>query len=611
LALESIGQVLAFKGLRRFLVYYTVMVVKASPKWQSLARLYPYLRQHRGRLVLGLIAIIFSNAFQMMGPRVMGQAVDSLSAAVTRDQLLYYAGLLVGLTLLEGVCRFASRWWFIGASRDMEYRLREDVFTHLESLPMSFYQRNKTGDLMSRATNDLSNVRMLLGPGIMYSLNTIVTAVAALAFMLSIDWRLTVVSLIPMPFVSIGVRMIGRRIHALTEESQGKLADLSARVQESMAGVRVVKAFAQEAHEIRDFRRMNETLVEKNYQLIRVSSLSYPMMQFVIGLAIVIILWFGGTQVVQGVITRGQLVQFIFYLGTLAWPMIALGWVINLLERGRASMQRLNYILDSKSNIADAQTTGTPFEIEGDIEFRNLSFAYNGTPVLKNISLRVPRGATLAIVGATGSGKSTLVGLIPRLYNAPPDSLFLDGVPIEKIPLESLRRAIGFIPQDTFLFGETIRENIALGVEAASAEQVEDAAVVSNILADVRQFPRGFDTLVGERGITLSGGQKQRTAISRAVIRDPKILILDDALSSVDTYTEEQILHELKTVMEGRTSILISHRVSTVKEADEIVVMSQGEIVERGTHEQLLANDGYYAELHRRQLLEEEIEISE
>jgi ATP-binding cassette subfamily B protein len=413
-----------------------------------------------------------------------------------------------------------------------------------------------------------------------------------------------------MPIVSIGVRKIGFHINALTEESQAKLGDLSSRVQESMAGARVVKAFSQEAQEIEDFRKMNEALIEKNNQLIRVTSVSFPLMQSVIGVAVVIILWFGGREVVQGGISRGQLVQFIFYLGTLAWPMIALGWVVNLLERGRASLQRIHYILDAEPAVREQADT-PPFEVRGDIEFRNLNFSYNGHPVLRNVSLRIPEGKTVAVVGATGSGKSTLVQLIPRLYDAPPGTLFIDGVPIEEIPLGPLRRAIGYIPQDTFLFGETIRENIAFGVESASDDQVERAARVSNILDDVRQFPLGFQTIVGERGITLSGGQRQRTAISRAVIRDPRILILDDALSSVDTYTEEQILHELEDVMKGRTSVLISHRVSTVKDADEIIVMEHGEIVERGDHDALLAHGGYYAELHRRQLLEEEIEVSE
>ena len=611
LAPQTLGQVFYLNGLRRFLVYYTVMAVQNSSKWKSLSRLYPYLAQHRSRLAAGFVGIFFSNAFQMMGPWVMGMAVDSLYASVTQDRLVFYAGILAGLTLLEGICRFGSRWWFIGASRDMEYALRADVLTHLESLSMSFYQRNKTGELMSRATNDLSNVRMLLGPGIMYSVNTVVTAVVAIAFMLSIDWRLTLLALLPMPIVSVSVRKVGQKINVLTEESQGKLAELSARVQESMAGVRVVKAFSQEGQEIRDFQRMNEELVEKNNQLIRVTSVFYPLMQFVIGLAIVIILWFGGREVVQGTITRGQLVQFIFYLGTLAWPMIALGWVVNLLERGRASMQRINYILETESDVKDGAGIREGFNVQGEIEFRNLSFAYNGKPVLRNISLKIPKGKTVAVVGATGSGKSSLVQLIPRMHNAPPNSLFVDGIPIENIPLESLRRAIGYIPQDTFLFGETIRENIAFGVDEASDAQVERAAEISNILTDVQQFPAGFKTIVGERGITLSGGQKQRTAISRAVIRDPKILILDDALSSVDTYTEEHILRELRNIMKGRTSILISHRVSTVKEADEIVVLNRGEIVERGTHDQLLANGGYYAELHQRQLLEEEIEVSE
>jgi ATP-binding cassette subfamily B protein len=588
------------------------MPARISPKWRALSRLYPYLWEHRGRLAVGFVAIVFSNAFQMTAPWVMGKAVDSLSASATRNQLLSYAGAIIGLTLLEGVCRFASRWWFIGASRDMEYRLRSDLLAHLQRLPLSFYQKNKTGELMSRATNDLSNVRMMLGPGIMYSANTIVTAVIAVAFMVAIDWRLALVSLLPMPVVSMAVRRIGFHINALTEESQAKLGDLSSRVQESMAGARVVKAFSQEAQEIEDFRMMNESLIAKNNQLIRVTSVSFPFMQAVIGIAVVIILWFGGRQVIQGVITRGQLVQFIFYLGTLAWPMIALGWVVNLLERGRASLQRIHYILDAEPAVkGEAPHSRNESEIRGEIEFRNLSFSYNGKPVLKNVSLQIPQGKTVAVVGATGSGKSTLVQLIPRLYDAPPGTLLIDGVPIEEISVEALRRAIGYIPQDTFLFGETIRENVAFGVESASEDQVQRAARISNILEDVRQFPLGFDTIVGERGITLSGGQKQRTAISRAVIRDPRILILDDALSSVDTYTEEQILHELKEVMKGRTSILISHRVSTVKDADEIVVMDHGEIVERGDHDALLAHGGYYAELHQRQLLEEEIEVSE
>jgi ATP-binding cassette, subfamily B, multidrug efflux pump len=576
-------------------------------KWSVLSRLTPYLKQHKVRIALGFLCAILTNALLAANPWVIRYAFNSLGESVTRGKLGYYAGILVLLTLTEGVFRFWTRWILIGVSRDIEYVLRNDLFAHLERLPMSFYQRNKTGDLMSRATNDLSNVRMLVGPGIMYTANTLLTAIFSIALMLRIDWRLTLVSLLPLPVVSYSVRHFGKRIHDLTEAAQAKLADLSARVQESMAGIRVVKAFGQENYEIDEFDGMNHALIAKNRELIRVTSIFYPVMQLFIGLALVIVLWFGGRQVVSSRISIGDFVSFTVYLGMLAWPMIAFGWVVNLLERGRASMERMNHIFDAPAEVQDHADKLDDFEILGEIELRNLDFSYNGTTVLRNISLRIPRGKTVAIVGATGSGKSTLVQLIPRLYNAPPNTLFIDGVAVEKIPLAPLRRAIGFIPQDTFLFGETIRENIAFGVENATDEQVRRAAEISNIAGDVESFPNRFATVVGERGITLSGGQKQRAAISRAVIRNPKILILDDALSSVDTYTEEQILGELKQVMQGRTSILISHRVSTVKDADEIIVLHNGEIAERGSHDALLALHGLYAELHQKQLLEEEL----
>lgn len=570
-----------------------------------------YLREHRARLAAGFICILLTNVFLLATPRVIGYAVDRLREAVTPERLATYAAVIVGLALCEGIFRFLMRRLIIGISRDIEYGIRNDLFRHLEVLPMVFYQGNKTGDLMSRVTNDLSNVRMLLGPGIMYTANTIIVAGFATLLMLRIDWQLTLLALLPLPVVSLSVRYFGKRIHDLTEQSQGKLADLSARVQESFSGIRVVKAFVQEKHEIAEFERMNDSLVRKNRELIRVQSVFYPTMELMIGLAVVIVIWVGGRQVVQGGISLGDFVAFNVYLGRLTWPMIALGWVVNLLERGRASLQRLNYILDTVPAVKDDPNVLPDFEIQGSIEFRNLTFSYNGNPALRNISLSIPKGRTVAIVGATGAGKSTLVQLIPRLYNAPANSLFIDGAPVERIPLAALRKSIGFIPQDTFLFGETIRENIAFGVSSATDAEIHRAAEISSIDTDVEGFPNKYETMVGERGITLSGGQKQRTAISRAVIRDPKILILDDALSSVDTYTEEQILHELKQIMRNRTSILISHRVSTVKEADEIIVLDAGQIVERGSHPELLARNGYYAELHRRQLLEEELAVSE
>jgi ATP-binding cassette subfamily B protein len=578
-------------------------------KWSVFARLMVHIQQHKVRLGLGLLCIVCTNAFLLATPWVTGKyAVDGLQESITRQKLAYYAALIVGLTIMQGVFRFFMRMLIIGVSREIEYALRNELFQHLEDLSVSFYQKNKTGDLMSRATNDLSNVRMLLGPGIMYTVNTGFVAVLAIALMLKISWQLTLFSLLPLPLVSYSVGHFGKRIHDLTEQAQAKLADLSARVQESLAGIRVVKAFVQEKHEVAEFDRMNRSLVDKNRELIRVQSIFYPTMELMIGVAVVIVLWFGGRLVIQGAISLGDFVAFNMYLAMLTWPMIAFGWVVNLFERGRASMERLNYIFKAPADVKDEPGVLSNFQVEGSVEFRNLSFSYNGVATLRNISLSIPKGKTVAIVGATGSGKSTLVQLIPRLYNAPPNSLFIDGVPVECIPLETLRRAIGFIPQDTFLFGETIRENIAFGVESASDSDIQRSAEISSIYEDVDSFPNKFETMVGERGITLSGGQKQRTAISRAVVRDPKILILDDALSSVDTYTEEKILRELKQVMRHRTSILISHRVSTVKEADEIVVLDNGEIVERGTHIELLARNGYYAELHRRQLLEEELE---
>ncbi|HEX2715884.1 MAG TPA: ABC transporter ATP-binding protein, partial [Candidatus Acidoferrales bacterium] len=543
-----------------------------------------------------------------------------------RYTLLAFCIALIVVVAVKGLLSFWTRWILIGVSRDIEYDLRDDLLTRLLRLEPEFYVRNRTGELMSRATNDLNSVRMVLGPGIMYSATTVVTMALAVALMLKLSPALTLWVLLPVPVVVVAVWHFGKLIHDLSEKIQASLATLSARAQENLAGVRVVRAYRQEEAEIRAFDAPNREYVARNMGLIRTWSMFMPGLQAFIGVSVLLVLWQGGRQVMLGNISLGTLIAFYSYLGLLTWPMIALGWVTNIFQRGAASMGRLNYILEAEPAISDDGVRAPVIEIRGEIDFRHLSFAYPtagnirasgipgdgseaaGIPVLSEIDLHVPAGSTLAIVGPTGSGKSTLVALIARLWEAPPGTLLLDGRPIREWPLATLRRAIGFVPQDTFLFSETVRENIALGVEEAPEGRIVEAAQISSIYGEVQDFPARFDTLVGERGLTLSGGQKQRSALARAVIRDPKILILDDALSSVDTDTEEKILRRLKDVMRQRTTILISHRCSTVRHADQIIVLRGGRIVERGAHEELLALGGYYYDLYQKQLLEEELE---
>lgn len=572
----------------------------------------PYLYRYRVKFFWGGLALLLNNAIWILFPQVIGRAINDLNVGITRHKIVSYSLALLVIALSKGIFQFLMRWILIGISREIEFDLRNDLFKHLESLSYSYYQRTRVGDIMARATNDLNAVRMLLGPAIMYTANTIIFTAGALAFMLNISPRLTLFAFLPLPAASILVQYFGRRIHERFERIQATFSDISARAQENFSGARLVRAYVQEEAEIGLFETANQEYISRSLKLVRLIGMLWPTLETLLGLAIILVLWLGGREVLLGRMNVGQFVAYNTYMVQLTWPVIALGWVINLFQRGTASLGRINEIFSEKPTVTDAAVAPDlkhATAIRGDLEFRNLSFSYpTGGKVLKNIDLRVPAGTSLAIVGPTGSGKSTLVSLIPRIYNPPPGSLLLDGREIAELPLEILRGNIGFVPQETFLFSTTIRENIAFGVENASDTQVQRAAEGANLAQDIEGFSQKYATIVGERGLTLSGGQKQRTAIARAIIRNPRILILDDALSSVDTYTEERILTHLREIMRGRTTIFISHRVSTVRAADQIAVLHGGSIVELGTHDELLAREGYYADLYNKQLLEEELE---
>jgi ATP-binding cassette subfamily B multidrug efflux pump len=583
---------------------------------KSLRPLIPYFKKYRRSYVVGTICVFLTNGVWILFPLVIRRAVDDLHLGITRHKLVTYALLLLAVAAFKGIFQFLTRWIVIGVSREIEFDLRNDLFRHLESLSYSYYQRTRTGDIMARATNDLNAVRMLLGPAIMYSANTIVFTAGALAFMLSISPRLTLYAFLPLPIVSVTIQYFGRKIHERFERIQAMFSDISARAQENFSGARVIRAYVQEEAEIAAFETANQEYIKRSLKLVRLMGMLWPTLETMLGLAIVLVLWLGGREVIAGRITVGGFVAFNTYMVQLTWPIIALGWVINIFQRGTASMRRINEILVEKPEIEDSEAievksktgeTLAPTQIRGEIEFRLLNFSYGSTPVLHDINLRVPAGSSLAIVGPTGSGKTTLVNLISRIYDAEPGTVLIDGIPIRDYPIAALRRNLGFIPQETFLFSETVRENIAFGKEEATDEDVRSAAQAASIGEEIESFPEQYRTLVGERGITLSGGQKQRTAIARAIIRNPRILILDDALSSVDTHTEDKILNHLREIMQGRTTIFISHRVSTVRNADRIAVLHAGRIVELGTHDELVAKDGYYTDLYNKQLLEEEL----
>ena len=574
--------------------------------------------RYRRAFLVGLLCVVITQGVTLASPMVLRYAIDDLTRGVTRGKLIEYASLLLGIAVVGGFFRFLMRRILIGASRDIEYDMRNDFFAHLQKLPLAYFQSHRTGDLMSRATNDLSAVRMMIGPSIMYSANTMLTFVVGLTMMLAIDPRLTLLALIPLPFVSISVKYFGSEIHKRFEQIQAQLSEVSAVAQEALSGVRVVRAYGQEAAEMDRFRASNDEYLRRNRRLIAIQGFFFPSMSFFLGLSALLVLWLGGREVIRGRITLGQFVAFNAYLTMLAWPMIAFGWVTNMLQRGMASWKRMLEVLDTEPAISDRGLRVADLRsIRGDIEFRDLVFGFNGRPVLNHLSAKIRAGQTVALVGPTGSGKSTLISLLARLHDPPPGTVFVDGIDVRDLPLSVLRGAIGFVPQEPFLFSDTLADNVAFGLDAVGSggsgsrlDRIVGAAAVARLDKDVADFPKGYETMVGERGITLSGGQKQRTALARAVVIDPRILILDDALSAVDTYTEEEILSQLRGVMRERTSIIVSHRISTVRDADQILVLDDGRIAERGTHDELIRRNGLYADLHKKQLLEEELAAS-
>ena len=578
---------------------------------RSLFELKPYILKYRKLIFIGILFVLISEAFYVIIPILIGRAVDSLKFGITGEKLLWFASLVIGSTLLSGIASFFTRQTIIVASRKIEYDLRNDFYRHVQSLHYLYFRDKKVGDIMAYATNDIPAVRNFLGPGIMYSVETVIEFVVILGIMFSMNLKLTLLTLTPLPLISYLVYKVGKIVHEKYEDIQEHFGTITTVAQENIAGIRVIKSYVREDYEVEKFRKLNFDYMLKNIKLIKVQSLTYPLMILITGISIILVVWYGGYQVIKGAMTLGQITSFLIYLGYLIWPMIAFGWIVNLTQRASASMDRLLEVFKVEPQIKDTNETDFSIkEISGEIKFKNVWFKYPDSEsyVLKGINLEIKQGQTVGIVGYTGSGKTTLVNLIPRLFDPDKGEVLIDGINVKKIPLKVLRESIGYVQQEVFLFSDSVKNNITFGVDGVSDEEVFNVAKIAHIYDEVIEFPNGFDTIVGERGITLSGGQRQRVGLARALIKKPKILILDDSLSSVDAYTEEMILKSLKEFRAGRTTIIISHRITAFKDADFIIVLDDGEIVEQGTHDELLELGGIYADLYQKQILEEELE---
>jgi len=577
----------------------------------SLKKLNKYFLNYKKKLLFGIVFILFSNMFQVFIPLQLRKGIDGIINNAAVSELINYSLLIVGAALLSGIFRFLIRETIIVISREIEFDLRQDFWSHIQKLPLKFFQNNSTGNIMSHATNDISAVRMYVGPAVMYSVDTGTKFIIVISIMLTISPLLTFYTLVPLPLLSFFVYQLSKRIHKKFTRIQEKFSELTTKAQENFSGFRVIKSYVREKNEINSFTGLSKDYLERNMEKVKIQALFMPILFLISGISIIIVIWAGGTMVIDRELTLGDLSAFIIYLGLLIWPMIAFGWIINIIQQASASMKRLMKIWNEESDITENEDTDYSITgIEGVIEFRNVSFRYREDlpDVLEDINLKIPKGSSAAFIGHTGVGKTTLVNLISRLYDVTEGSILIDGKDIRIFPFKALRKNIGMVPQETFLFSDSLRNNILYGSPDKEEEKMLRAASIAGLEKDVADFPKKYDTVLGERGITLSGGQKQRACLARAIAVEPKILILDDSFSAVDTNTEEEILTKLKNFMNGRTSIIISHRISTVKNADRIFVIDEGKIAEEGTHDELVKLDGIYADIHFKQKLEEELQ---